>query len=45
MEDLAREMVAFLEGGKVKSPLFPPRREFDILCSQYGVNYSHFKQL
>jgi hypothetical protein len=37
MEELAEEMTAYLEGKEVGDPIFPLRKEFDILCRQYGV--------
>ncbi len=37
VDALAREMVAYLEGKGVTNPIFPPRKEFEVLCRQYGV--------
>lgn len=38
MEEFAEEITAYLEGKTVRDPMFPPRKEFDALCRQYGVS-------
>lgn len=37
---IAKDLVSFLDGKKVKSDAFPSREEFTKICARYGVNIS-----
>lgn len=38
IENIIKDLIYFLDDKLVENPLFPSRKEFNILCEEYGVN-------